>query len=145
METASLKKRIAALFLLLFIVLFFVCLYYNNLSKTDLIHAKGDVARAEAEAYRNWIRDPDVDTSELDSVVLKRNLYTCGMVISVISSVVCIIILASKEDDSEKSSDSIHTHNNIPDKLQQLKSMLDSNIITEQEYESKKQELLNKF
>ena len=95
-----------------------------------------------------WNLNPDVSTSELDKIVLKRNICIGGMIISIIGIIICCIILHSEQNKTiitEPKNNIQNTNYSIQLKLQELEQIYKNNLITEGEYENKRKEILDKL
>jgi predicted PurR-regulated permease PerM len=93
-----------------------------------------------------WNLDPDVDTSKFNDIELKRNICVCGIIVSVIGVIICCIILYGK---STKTGQIIiktqHINNSTQSKLHELEQIYKDNLITQEEYDNKKKEILDKL
>lgn len=141
------KNNLCKFFIFLFVVLILISFSIFADTKNEYYLAKNDVTIAEAEKtiqsiYGNF--SADVDTSRLDKVILKRNICIGTIVVSIIGIIICCIILFSKSKETmyEKTVDA---NNSIQSKLQELEQIYKNNLITEEEYNSKRRELLSKM
>lgn len=145
------KKNISIFLVVLFIVTFFSCLYFYTESEEEYYDAEMNVILERTDKLMRNIfdHDPDVDTSEFDAVKNKRAFLVAGMIGSAIGTIICGIILIgalTENSNTTKITNNKSTHSDTAMvKIEQLKAMLDHNFITEQEYQDKKQEILNKM
>ena len=140
------KNNLCKFLIGLFCIVAIICLFVYIGSNKEYIIAKGDVALKKVNALQSniWNLNPDVDTSEFDKIVLKRNICMGVMVISIIGVIICCIILYSEQNipivtKSQNNNYSTQT------KLQELEQIYKNNLITQEEYESKRKEIINKF
>ena len=134
----------------LFCISAIICLLIYIGSNEEYTIAKGDVALEKVNSLQSniWNLNPDVSTSELDKIVLKRNICIGGMVISIIGVIICCIILHSEQNKpivTEPKNNIQNTNCSIQLKLQELEQIYKNNLITEEEYENKRKEILDKL
>ena len=139
------KNNLSKFLIGLFCTTFIVCLFIYIGSNKEYTIAKGDVALEKVNSLQSniWNLNPDVNMSELNKIVLKRNICLGGVVISIIGVIICCIISNNKQSVPIIKSQS--TNYSTQSKLQQLKSMYEEDLITEEEYNTKKQELLSQM
>lgn len=155
MESGSTKQTLCKFLIGLFAIAILVCGVIYSDTKDDYISAKADVARQKIDSLQSniWNLNPSADTSELDKVNQKRYICIGGIIVSAIGIVICGIVLYGARNDYQKqyyksSGKNINTGSGgsgTQTKLQELKSMYEKNLITEDEYNKKKQELLNRM
>lgn len=142
----SIKNNLCKFLIGLFSLTFIVCLYLFFASNSEYTIAKGDVASKKIDAMQSniWNLEPDVDTSNLDQITLKRNIYIGGMITSTLGIIICCIILFSKSSSVKYVTDSPNKETSNASKFQKLSELYyDKKLITKEEYESKREELLN--
>lgn len=142
----NVKNNLCKFLIALFAILIFISFCVFSSTKRDYISAKADVAKREISAIQSniWNLHPDVNTSELDKVVLKRNICIGTIVVSTIGIIVCCIVLFSKSKETVYTQP-VNPDNSTQSKLQELEQIYKSNLITEEEYNSKRQGLLSKM
>lgn len=156
MGTDNTKQNICKFLIGLFVVVILICIVKYSDTNKDYISAKADVAQQKIDSLQSniWNLNPSADTSELDKVLRIRYLCIGGIIISSIGTIICGIILYGSKNNYQKNKyysahTNIYTHTNsnngTQSKLQELKSMYEDNLITEEEYNAKKQDLLNKM
>lgn len=157
MEIGNTKQILCKFLIGLFAIAILTCGVVYLDTDDDYISAKADVAKQKIHSLQTniWNLNPSADTTELDKVNQKRYICIGGIVVSVIGIAVCgIVLYGSKNDYHKQYSNNAKSFSNtysnfnssgIQTKLQELKSMYDKNLITEDEYNKKKQELLNKM
>ena len=140
------KNNLCKFLIGLFCVTVIICLFTYIGSNKEYTIAKGDVALEKVNSLQSniWNLNPDVDTSELDKIVLKRNVCIGGIVISIIGMIICCIILYGKQNTSVVTK-SQNNNYSTQTKLQELEQIYKNNLITQEEYESKRKEIINKF
>ncbi len=186
------KKALCKFFIGLFCITAFTCLVIFSRSREDYIHEKADVAWDKINALQSGIRNPNVNTSELDKIVQKRNACIGGMIISIIAVIVCSIILYCENKNTPQPKDNSvnpipktdpveqveksepvkqiektdpveqvektepvepnnfiinnsETQKSMQSKLKELKQLYEDELITKEEYDSKRKELLDNF
>lgn len=144
-------KKILCKFLIgLFCTVAIICLLIYIWSNEEYIIAKGDVALEKVNSLQSniWDLNPDIDTSELDKIVLKRSSCIVCMIISVIGTIICCIILYGEQNKrivTKYQIDNQNTNFSTKSKLQELEHIYKNNLITEEEYNNKRKEIINKF
>ena len=144
------KNNLCKFLIGLFCISAIICLLIYIGSNEEYTIAKGDVALEKVNSLQSniWNLNPDVSTSELDKIVLKRNICIGGMVISIIGVIICCIILHSEQNKpivTEPKNNIQNTNCSIQLKLQKLEQIYKNNLITEEEYENKRKEMLDKL
>lgn len=142
------KNNLCKFLIGLFCITAIICLFVYTGSNKEYTIAKGDVALEKANSLQSniWNLNPDVNTSKLDKIVLKRNIYIVSIIVSVIGIIICYIVLYSESNKvKQKIIRPQYTNNYTQSKLQELEQIYINNLITQEEYESKRKEILNKF
>lgn len=150
------KQNICKFLIGVFTIVIFICLVAYSDTESDYISAKADVARQKIDSLQSniWNLNPSADTSELDKVMQKRYICIGGIVVSSMGIVICgIVLYGARNGCSKKKQYVAHTNTYLnsnsgtgtQSKLQELESMYEKNLITEEEYSKKKQDLLNKM
>lgn len=144
------KKNLCKFLIGLFCISAIICLLIYINSNEEYTIAKGDVALEKVNALQSniWNLNPDVDTSELDKVVLKRNICIGGLIISIIGVIICCIILYGERNKpivTKPKNNTQNTNYSIQSKLQELEQIYKNNLITEEEYKSKRKEIIDKL
>lgn len=145
METLT-KNKICKYLIGILSLTFIVFLYLYLASNSEYIIARGDVASQEIDALAStfWNRNPHIDTSELDQIILKRNLYIGCMITSIIGIIICCIVLFTNGSSVEHVFDSPNEEIYNASKFRKLSELYyDKKVLTKEEYESKRAELLN--
>ena len=155
MGNNSTKQTLCKFLIGLFAIAILICGVIYSDTSDDYISAKADVVRQKIDSLQSniWNLNPSADTTELDKVNQKRYICIGGIIVSVIGIAICGIVLYGSRNDYQKQyyKSSVRNINTSPGesgtqtKLQELKSMYEKNLITEEEYSKKKQELLNKM
>lgn len=145
-NTSNTKNHLCKFLIGLFAIGATICLLIHIGTNKEYTIAKGDVALERVNSLQSniWNLNPDVNTSELDKIVLKRNICIGTIVVSVIGIIICCIILFGK---SEKTiyAQTVITNNSTQSKLKELEQIYKNNLITKEEYDNKRKEVLNKF
>lgn len=144
------KNKLCKFLIGLFCISAIICLLIYIGSNEEYTIAKGDVALEKVNLLQSniWNLNPDVDTSGLDKIVLKRNICIGGMVISIIGVIICCIILYNEQNKpivTKPNNNIQNTNCSIQLKLQELEQIYKNNLITEEEYENKRKEILDKL
>ena len=155
MGNSSTKQTLCKFLIGLFAIAILTCGVVYADTSDDYISAKADVAKQKINSLQSniWNLNPSADTTELDKVNQKRYICIGGIVVSVIGIAICGIVLYGSKNDYQKqyhkpSVRNTYTSSNgsgTQTKLQELKSMYEKNLITEDEYNKKKQDILNKM
>lgn len=115
-------------------------------SNREYTIAKGDVALEKVNALQSniWNLNPDIDTTRLDKVVLKRNICIGGIITSIIGGIICCIILYGNKNTPiiTKSQNKNYL---TQTKLEELEQIYKNNLITQEEYKSKRKEIIDKL
>lgn len=129
------------------VVTFVICLLIFIGTKQEYIIEKGNVASEKINSISIYNLNPDVNTDALDKLVIKRTMCIIGIVISIMIGIISAIILKSPSTSNNNIKPQINNidDKNIKYKLQELQSLLESNLITEEEFLSKKKEILDKM
>lgn len=140
------KNNLSKFLIGLFCITFIVCLFIYIGSNKEYTIAKGDVALEKANSLQSniWNLNPDVNMSEFNKVVLKRNICIGGMIISIICVIICCIILYSEQNIPIVTKPQNNNYS-TQTKLQELEQIYKNNLITQEEYENKRKEIINKF
>ncbi len=126
----------------------YICFFIFIGTNKDYTIAKGDVALEKVNALQSNIRnlDPDVDTSKLNDIELKRNICVAGIIASVIGVIICCIIMYSKSNKAKQTIiQTQHINNLIQSKLQELEQIYKNNHITQEEYDNKRKKYLKNY
>ena len=143
----QLKNNLCKFLIGVFCLVFIICLYLYFSSNSEYVIARGDIASQKIDALQSniWNLNPDIDTSELDKITQKRNIYIASMLMSVFGTIICCIILFSKKTPINHIPDSTNKTYSDASKFQKLSELYyDRKLITKEEYEAKRRELLNK-
>lgn len=140
------KNNLSKFLISLFCTTFIVCLFIYIGSNKEYTIAKGDVALEKVNSLQSniWNLNPDVNMSELNKIVLKRNICLGGVVISIIGVIICCIILYGEQNTLIVTKPQ-NTNYSTQTKLQELEQTYKNNLITQEEYENKRKEIINKF
>lgn len=140
------KNNLSIFLIGLFCFTAIVCLFIYISSNKEYTIAKGDVALERVNSLQSniWNLNPDVDMSELNKIVLKRNVCMGGIIISIIGVIICCIILYS-DKNTPIVTKSQNNNYSTQTKLEELEQIYKNNLITQEEYESKRKEIINKF
>lgn len=140
------KNNICIFLIGLFIIVIIVCIGIYIGSNKEYTIAEGKVALEKIKAIQSnfGVRDPKVDTSELDKIISKRYICIGSIIISIIGAIICFIILCSNDDKIINSTISFD-NNSIKNRLQELESIYKNELITQEEYKNKKKELISKL
>ena len=144
------KNNLCKFLIGLFCISAIICLLIYIGSNEEYTIAKGDVALEKVNSLQSniWNLNPDIDTSELDKIVLKRSSCIVGMIISVIGTIICCIILYGEQNKrivTKYQIDNQNTNFSTKSKLQELEHIYKNNLITEEEYNNKRKEIINKI
>lgn len=144
----NIKNNLCKFLIGIFSILSILCLFIFISSKEEYTIAKGEVATKKVNAIQSniWDLNPSVDTSKLEKIELKRNICIGGIFINIVGVAACCIILFSKSNKTQSSITKTQlTNNSTKSKLQELEQIYKSNLITEEEYKSKRKEIINKL
>lgn len=142
------KNNLCKFLIGLFCIIAIICLSIFVCSNKEYTIARGDVALEKVNALQSniWNLDPDIDTSKLNDIELKRNVCAGGIIASVIGVIICCIILYNQSNKAEHIIiNSQHINNLTQSKLQELEQIYKSNLITQEEYDNKRKEILDKL
>ena len=154
MEKDSTKQTLCKFLIGLFVITILLCIALYSGTDYDYVSAKADIARNKIEEIRSWNFNPKVDTSDLDKVTQKRYIYIGGIIVSVIGIAISgIVLYGSKNDTPYKYVSVSPTYSNpkrssgseTQIKLHELKSMHEKGLITEEEYDKKRKEILSRM
>lgn len=127
------------------VIMFIICLLIFVGTKQEHIIEKGNVASEEINSINIYNLSPDVNTDALDKIIIKRTVCIVGMIISVVVGIIAIIIIKSPSNDIISAQIDMPTNTGVKSKLQELQSLLDSHIITEEEYQLKRKDIIDKM
>lgn len=128
---------------ILSVVAFIICLLSFIGTKQEYIIEKGNVASKKINSISIYNLNPDVNTDALDKIVTKRTVCVVGMLLSIILVIIGIIIIKSPSGKKNELQTENDCDTKIKQKLQELQSLLASNLITEEEYQSKRKEIID--
>lgn len=141
-------RRLAIAGVVVGIITLVVCAYFTN-------SLSGKISRLKAitssyDIYENYDSKYYKYEDELQTAKQQLTVSTIGVGASIVLVAVCLFVLPSTKEikDLDKLSkvenaDSINNVNDLSDKLFKLKSLRDNELISEEDYERKKQEILN--
>lgn len=142
------KNNLCKFLIGLFCIIIIICLFVYIDSNEEYTIAKGDVALEKVNSLQSniWNLNPNVNTSKLDKIIFKRNICVGSIIISVIGIIICSIILYDKSNKTEQiTTNTQHISNLTQSKLQELEQIYKANLITQEEYNNKRKEILDKL
>ncbi len=151
MHENSKKNYLVKFILCLSIIFLILFLFVLSGTKQEYIIEKGNVAQKKITAMQNniWNTNPSVNTDELDKIIKKRSICIIGMIVSTIVGSSCIIIIKSSSSNKtivKRDKNTFESNSeSISNRLQELKSLLDQGLITQEEYELKKGDILKRL
>lgn len=146
----NVKNNICKFLIVLFIIMIFISLIVFSNTSRAYISEKANVAQKKINALQTniWNLNPNVDTSKLDKIELKRIICIGTIVISVIGIIINCIVLFSKGKKTINPKNVMtnnDSNNSTQSKLKELELMYKNNLITKEEYDSKRKEILDRF
>lgn len=142
-QVQSVGFKLTVIFTILSVIVFVFCLVNLTSSNNDYNIARADALWAN---YENTSNDETYSEREFNKLDIARKLYIAGIVVSIIVFISCIYIVKST---NKKKNTVIQPSNpksiTNTERLKELSEMLNTNLITQAEYDEKKKEVLSRI
>lgn len=145
--TKTVGQKLILAGIILGLLLFIFCCYQTYTYSNNIYLNLQSARMCDSLKYFYGDEDPGADLrAEAKDFESKKSIYITGIVISVLLIGICIFLKSSVDRSAnampkqfDNKTESVFSH----DRLLQLKLMLDDGLITEDEYNTKKQEILS--
>lgn len=112
------------------------------------MESRAGIARAAGSIYNNNYYSNDRENlyyDEIKEFQFYKNLCITGIIASILLSATCTVAHVAGKNSDKKKTSKPSQFNTIVDKLKELDTLKNSNLITEQEYNEKRNNILANY